>query len=187
MAAPNEIDISDVSGRWSLNRGLSDSLESCFALQGIPWIVRKVINFASLELQYRKDIPPDDAVAAPSFAFKQTVRPGGFDTSNRYIIDGKSRTDTVPIFGEITMHARYLNRDEVTAEQTWKWGVEGDAAENVAILEVVESKNMGWKAETLWIFETINGEYRFCKYNIITKGEDRATAKMVHDYIGPAN
>ncbi|KAI1193513.1 hypothetical protein F5X97DRAFT_338829 [Nemania serpens] len=186
MAAPSNINISDVTGRWSLNRGLSGSLESCFALQGIPWIIRKVINFASLELQYIKDAPSDET-AAPSFAFKQTVRPGGFDTINKYIIDGEKRTDTVPIFGEITMHAKYLDRDEVTPEQTLGRGIQGDSTKDVALLEVVESENMGWKAETLWVFETIDGEYRFCKYNIITKDGQRETAKLVHDYIGPPN
>ncbi|KAK5633754.1 hypothetical protein RRF57_009468 [Xylaria bambusicola] len=186
MAAPSEVNISDVTGRWSLNRGLSDSLEPCFALQGIPWIIRKVINFATLELQYIKD-PPSDATTPPSFDFKQTIRPGGFDTTNRYVIDGEKRTDTVPIFGEITMHAKYLDRDEVTSEQTLGTGIQGDATKDVAILEVVESENMGWRAETLWVFETIDGEYRFCKYNIISKDGQSATAKMVHDYIGPPN
>lgn len=145
-----------------------------------------MINFASLELQYIKDAP-NDATAAPSFAFKQTVRPGGFDTVNRYIIDGEKRTDTVPIFGEITMHAKYLNRDEVTPEQTLGMGIQGNSTSDVAILEVVESESMGWRAETLWAFETIEGEHRFCKYNIITKDGQRETAKLVHDYIGPPN
>ncbi len=145
-----------------------------------------MINFATLELQYIKD-PPSDAIAAPSFAFKQTVRPGGFDTTNKYVIDGEKRTDTVPIFGEITMHAKYVDRDEVTPEQTLGTGIQGDTTKEVAILEVVESENMGWRAETLWVFEMVNGEHRFCKYNIITKEAQRATAKMVYDYIGLPN
>ncbi|KAI1362324.1 hypothetical protein F5Y08DRAFT_312432, partial [Xylaria arbuscula] len=184
MAAPSEIDITDVTGRWSLNRGLSDSLDPFFTLQGIPWIIRKVINFASLELQYIKD-SPSDTNTAPSFAFKQTVRPGGFDTNNRYVIDGEKRTETVPIFGEVTMHAKYLDRDEVTLEQTFGRGIEGDAEKDVALLEVTESAGMGWRGETLWVFETINGEHRLCKYNIIRKNGQTATAKMVHDYLGP--
>ncbi|KAI0506265.1 hypothetical protein F5B22DRAFT_650823 [Xylaria bambusicola] len=186
MAAPSEINVSDVTGRWALNRALSDQLEPLFTLQGIPWIIRKVINFASLELQYTKD-PPSDPTAATSFSFKQTVRPGGFDTINRYVLDGDKRTDTVPIFGEVTMYAKYLNRDEVTLEQTLGTGIQGDAEKDVAIIEVTESKSMGWKAETVWVFETIDGEYRLCKYNRIWKGDQSAKAKMVHDYIGPPN
>ncbi|KAI1748130.1 hypothetical protein F4782DRAFT_383999 [Xylaria castorea] len=186
MAAPIEINISDVTGRWSLNRSLSDSLEACFALQGIPWIIRKVINFATLELQYIKE-SPSDATAAPSFAFKQTVRPGGFDTINKYVMDGEKRTDSVPIFGEITAQARYLDRGEVKPEQTFGTGIHGDAEKDVAMLEVVESEKMGWRAEALWVFETIDGENRFCKYNTITKNGQSATAKLIHDYIGPPN
>ncbi|KAI0855299.1 hypothetical protein F4860DRAFT_40184 [Xylaria cubensis] len=186
MAAPIETKISDFTGRWSLNRGLSDSLEPCFALQGVPWIIRKVINFATLELQYIKETQ-SDAAAGPSFAFKQTVRPGGFDQTNTYNIDGEKRTDTVPIFGEITVHCKYLDRNEVKPEQTFGTGIQGDAEKDVAMLEVVESEKMGWRAEALWVFETINGEYRFCKYNIITKGGQSAKAKLVHDYLGLPN
>lgn len=32
MAAPDNIDILDVTGHWSLNQNLSDSLEDTFAL-----------------------------------------------------------------------------------------------------------------------------------------------------------
>ena len=122
-----------------------------------------------------------------SFAFKQTVRPGGFDTMNRYVIDGEKRTETVPIFGEVTMHARYLSRNEITPDQIFGTGIQGDAEKDVALLEVTESESMRWRGETLWIFETINGEYRLCKYNTIRRNGQTATAKMVHDYLGPPN
>ncbi|KAI0471726.1 hypothetical protein GGR56DRAFT_681980 [Xylariaceae sp. FL0804] len=187
MAAPNDSNILNVTGRWIPNRALSDPLDGCFALQGIPWTVRKVINFATLELQYVQETRTEDS-APFSFTFKQTVRPGGFDQHNRYVIDSQKRTDTVPIFGEIAMHARYLEHGEVTQEQTLGNEIDhDDGGRHAALLEVVESAHMGWVASTVWAFETINGQRRFCKYNIVTKGSQRATAKMVYDYAGHSN
>lgn len=134
-------------------------------------------------------LPPadDDAPATTRFSFKQTVRPGGFDTRNEYVIDGAKRTDTVPIFGEITMHASYVGPGGVTREQTLAHDIESVDDQHAAILEVVDSENMGWTATTVWAFEVIDGERRFCKYNTTVKGEQTATARMVLDYLGPPN
>lgn len=85
------------------------------------------------------------------------------------------------------MHARYLSRNEITPDQIFGTGIQGDAEKDVALLEVTESESMRWRGETLWIFETINGEYRLCKYNTIRRNGQTATAKMVHDYLGPPN
>ncbi|RFU80555.1 hypothetical protein TARUN_1674 [Trichoderma arundinaceum] len=183
MAAPIEANILDVTGRWRLNRALSDSLESTFTLQGIPWIVRKVINWANLELQYVKLLPEDNSTAT-RFSFKQTVRPGGFDTKNEYIVDGEKRTDTIPIFGEVTMYCDYVSRHDLTEEQLLGRDIESVDEGHAAIVEVVTSENMGWKTITVWGFETIDGERRLCKYNTTVKGEHIEKAIMVHDYIG---
>ncbi|EHK20210.1 uncharacterized protein TRIVIDRAFT_48080 [Trichoderma virens Gv29-8] len=183
MATPIEANILDVTGRWRLNRSLSDSLESTFALQGIPWIVRKIINWADLELQYIK-LPVESDRTATKFSFKQTVRPGGFDTKNEYIVDGKKRTDTVPIFGEITMHCDYVGLHALTSGQLLGRDIESVDEEHAAIVEVVESENMGWVTTTVWGFETIDGERRLCKYNTTVKGDLVEKATMVHDYIG---
>ena len=181
MAAPKEATVLNVTGRWLLNRTLSDSTEASFALQGIPWIVRKVINFASLELQYVK-LPPAPGSTATRFGFKQTVSPGGFNTSNEYIMDGEKRTDTVPIFGEISARCSYIGHNDVAKQ------VEGFAsadADQLAILEITNSEAMGWSASTAWVFEALEGERRLVKHNTTTKGDKVEKARMVFDYLGP--
>ena len=75
--------------------------------------MRKVINIASLELSFQQDLPETDDVPI-RFTVKQTVRPGGFDSSNEYILDGKTRYDTVPNFSEVSATNVYIGHDEVT-------------------------------------------------------------------------
>ncbi|KAL8840022.1 MAG: hypothetical protein Q9170_001506 [Blastenia crenularia] len=184
MAVPNNTDILDVTGHWSLNRTLSDSLEDTFALQGIPWIVRKVINVANLELSFQQDLPETEN-AAIRFTVKQTVRPGGFDSSNEYILDGKTRYDTVPLFGEISATNSYVTRDAVTMEDSLQRHIEQvDGDERIGILEITTGVYTGWTSQTLWGFEKIDGKKYFCKYATTTKGDQKATARMVFDYLG---
>ncbi|KAL2132705.1 hypothetical protein VTI74DRAFT_3468 [Chaetomium olivicolor] len=183
MAAPPTASILDISGRWLLNRALSDSTEAFFALQGIPWIVRKVVNFASLELQYER-LPPASGSTAPRFGYKQTIRPGGFDTKNEYILDGQARVDTVPIFGEISMRCHYAGGEEV-AKQYQTTGLESADEGHAAVVEIVESEVMGWTATSVWGFEVVGGERRFVKHNTAVKGEKAEKTRLVFDYLGP--
>ncbi|KAK4157707.1 hypothetical protein C8A00DRAFT_29391 [Chaetomidium leptoderma] len=183
MAAPNKVTVADLSGRWRLNRSLSESMEQSFALQGVPWIARKVINIADIELQYAR-MPQEDASAATTLSFKQTIRPGGFDSKNDYIVDGEKRSATVPIFGPVNMHCRFAGHGEVPTEFTLGSELVVSEDDHAALVEVLNSDINGWTATTLWGFEMVNGERRFCKYNTTIKGEKRATAKMVYDYLG---
>ncbi|KAL8974905.1 MAG: hypothetical protein Q9197_000874 [Variospora fuerteventurae] len=163
MAAPNTVDILDVTGRWSLNRTLSDSLEDTFALQDLPETENAPIRFS----------------------VKQTVRPGGFDSSNEYVLDGKTRYDTVPIFGEVSATNSYVTADAVTVEDTLHRGIEyAKGQQKVGILEITTGVHTGWASQTVWGFERIDGGRHLCKYAITTKDDQKATARMVFDYLG---
>ncbi|KAL8704426.1 MAG: hypothetical protein Q9201_002417 [Fulgogasparrea decipioides] len=178
------MDILDVTGHWSLNRTLSDSLEDTFMLQGIPWIVRKVINVATLELSFQQDLPETED-APIRFTVKQTVRPGGFDSANEYILDGKTRYDTVPIFGEVSATNSYVTEDDVTVADSLQREVERtQGQQRIGIMEITAGVHTGWTSRTLWGFERIEGIKHLCKYATTTKDGQKATARMVFDYLG---
>ncbi|KAG6353645.1 hypothetical protein INS49_005353 [Diaporthe citri] len=185
MAAPEDTNILNMTGIWSLNSAESDDLDATFAVQGIPWIIRKVIAYARLEIEMKQQVSDEpDTKSATIINVKQTVRPGGFDTANRYILDGQTRHDTVPIFGAMSMKASYVSRAEVSEEATLGREIEdpvgGDG--RVAIEERSGGVNTGWQTVATWGFEEVNGERRFCKYCITTKGDQKAEARLVYDY-----
>nr|QJY30859.1 hypothetical protein [Discosia rubi] len=184
MAAPENTNILNMTGIWSLNSLESDDLGPTFALQGVPWIVRKVISFASLEITMDQKEPAPPTDPSTIIKVKQTVRPGGFDTANSYVLDGKLRTDTVPIFGAMSMRAQYVSSVEVSSEDVLGREIEKPIAsdDRVGIKEVTEGVNTGWKTTALWGFERINGERRFCKYCITTKEGQNVQARLVYDY-----
>lgn len=152
--------------------------------QGIPWIIRKIINYAALELAMtQKEASASNT--AVEIAVKQTVRPGGFDSFNSYILDGAVREETVPIFGTIAMHADYVKAGAIAEEELLGYEIEGmKDGEKVAIREVTKSVHSGWETVTVWGFEEVQGERRYCKYCVTTKDEKTATARLVYDYRG---
>ncbi|KAL8727212.1 MAG: hypothetical protein Q9166_006176 [cf. Caloplaca sp. 2 TL-2023] len=176
MAAPDSIDILDVTGHWSLNPTLSDSLEDTFAL---------IISVATLELSFQQDLPETED-APVRFTVKQTVRPGGFDSSNEYILDGQTRYDTVPIFGEVSATNSYVTSDDMTKMDSLQREIEWVSGQpNVGIMEITVGIHTGWTSRTLWGFEKVEGQRNLCKYATTTKDEQKATARMVFDYLGP--
>ncbi|KAI6443883.1 hypothetical protein MCOR17_011323 [Pyricularia oryzae] len=190
MAAPDGTSILNMTGTWSLNSSLSDDLSPTFMAQNIPWIIRQVISYASLELtMVQKEAEPPERPTTV-IDVKQTVKPGGFDTDNSYILDGETRTDKVPIFGAMSMRAVYVPMSEITKEDTMGNIIEEPSTtdKRVALKEMTEGVNTGWKTTALWAFQEIDGERRFCKYCTTTKGEgeEKVQARLVYDYKLPS-
>ncbi|RYC54577.1 hypothetical protein CHU98_g11632, partial [Xylaria longipes] len=50
MAAPATKTIGDLSGKWVLNKTLSDPTDPALALQGVGWLLRKAIGAATIHI-----------------------------------------------------------------------------------------------------------------------------------------
>ncbi|KAL3426510.1 hypothetical protein PVAG01_00019 [Phlyctema vagabunda] len=48
MASPEHITIHNLSGNWELNKELSDKLNDVLVIQGVPFLLRKLVNFATV-------------------------------------------------------------------------------------------------------------------------------------------
>lgn len=143
-----------------------------------------MINVADLEFSFQQDLPETEN-SPTRFTVKQTVRPGGFDSSNEYILDGKTRYDTVPIFGEVCATNSYVSENAVTVEDTLHRKIERAKGQpTIGILELTNGVHTGWASQTVWGFERIDGKRYLCKYATTTKDDQKATARMVFDYLG---
>lgn len=47
----------------------------------------------------------------------------------------------------------------------------------------VKNLDSGWEATQIWGFQTINGERRYTRNVIVTKGSEREEVKLVYDYL----
>lgn len=71
-------------------------------------------------------------------------------------------------------------------ESLLKKGWTQDVVEADELIDgIVESLNHGWVARLTCGFEEINGERRFVRRTIVTKGEQVRPLRMVFDFKGP--
>lgn len=133
-------------------------------------------------MEQQEPTPPE--TSATVIRVKQTVRPGGFDTSNAYNLDGELRQEAVPIFGAVSMRANYVSAADISKEDTMNYEIERPifTDDRIAIREMTVGVNTGWEATTLWGFQQVNGERRFCKYCTTTKGDQKVQVRLIYDY-----
>ena len=91
----------------------------------------------------------------------------------------------MPIFGEVSATNAYVAQDELTAADTLGHEIERlDGQAQVGIMEVTSGVHTGWTSRTLWGFESIEGRRHLCKFAITIKDDQKASARMVFDYLG---
>ncbi|CAI7658850.1 unnamed protein product [Penicillium glandicola] len=199
MAAPDMKEIPDLTGIWVLNRKLSTDPDDVFVLQGVPWVVRKVLRHARLSLQIRQttsisaekstymggnskesSVSADNSNSVTSLRITQTVNPGGFDSEGTYSVDGSQQDHSLPIFGDIQMQLKFIDISDIV-EDSVRQILEVASLSDKVIQELAHNSSKGWDAEVIWGFEELDRK-RYLTRNIsTTKGEKKITAKMVYD------
>ncbi|ERF70186.1 hypothetical protein EPUS_00374 [Endocarpon pusillum Z07020] len=108
MAAPPKVTIDDLSGKFVMNRNLSDPIDPILTLQGLSWFLRKAISFATVTLsvhQYRK--PASEEPKQPIHIDITQRATGGISTTqeNR-VLDWSERDHEDRIFGKVKGKSR---------------------------------------------------------------------------------
>ncbi|KAJ5579640.1 uncharacterized protein N7459_005625 [Penicillium hispanicum] len=195
MAAPASKDTLNLVGTWELNRKLSDDPDKLFALQGVPWVVRKVLRYANLSLQIAQAITSDgdgdatekdengaaSGTSTTTLHIKQVVHPGGFDSDGTCPVNGKDQEMALPIFGDIVMSLQYISLDDVP-DETLRQRLSGGTQCKVVIDEAAHNKAKGWTARVMWGFEIIDGKRYFTRNATTSKDEQTVNSRMVYDY-----
>ncbi|KAJ4196530.1 Hypothetical protein NCS54_00062500 [Fusarium falciforme] len=183
MAAPAGKTITDLNGKWQLNKTLSDSSEPILALQGIGYLTRKGINIATITLdinQYTAPPKPPNT-STDLFTHVDIVQSasGLTSTKENRCLDETFREHSDWLFGNVKGSSKFVTLDEID-DDFLKQGWLPDQPK--FIRSYVESQGNGWIATQIWGFEEINGERRYVRHVLVTKGSERVTAKLVYDY-----
>ncbi|KAJ5151334.1 uncharacterized protein N7482_010586 [Penicillium canariense] len=197
MAAPSSRDATNLAGVWNLNRTLSDDPDKIFALQGVPWVVRQVLRYASLSLSISQSIClADGTFAAPPDAHSnfdypgdsvtilditQNVYPGNFNSEGIYHVNGKPQNLSLPIFGDVVMQLSYINASSISDEKLRQTLSEGSSCQ-VVIDEIAHNSSKGWEARVFWGFEYICDKRYFTRNAIVWKGDKTVNSRMVYDF-----
>ncbi|KAJ6186817.1 hypothetical protein N7519_001725 [Penicillium mononematosum] len=197
MAVPGFKDVPDLTGIWVLNRKLSTDPDELFVLQGVPWVVRKVLRHARLSLQIHQTTSlskestcidasskssdlADNLKLVTTLHMTQTVHPGGFDSKGSYSVDGTPQDVSLPIFGDVQMQLQFIDRSDIL-EDSIRQTLEAASLSDKVIQELAHNASKGWDAEVIWGFEELEGKKCMTRNINTTKDEKKVIAKMVYD------
>ncbi|KAF8832219.1 hypothetical protein HHX47_DHR1002023 [Lentinula edodes] len=121
MAVPAEFTTLDISGKFVMNKSLSDSTEEILRLQGIGWFKRKIIANGTLYLSIRH-YKGDDG--SEHIDIDQTLSPGGMGSREERILDWSERSKEDSLFGAVIGRSRRLAVEEIDDDYLKIWGVE---------------------------------------------------------------
>ncbi|EED24525.1 conserved hypothetical protein [Talaromyces stipitatus ATCC 10500] len=112
MAAPSDITLQNLNGKYTMNKTLSSDTDAILSLQGIGWVTRRVIGLATITLHIKEYVEPnnDDPANAPATKIDiGQFLTGGIEASPEYrITDWRAREHDDRIFGKIVGQSRLI-------------------------------------------------------------------------------
>jgi hypothetical protein len=184
MAAPAEKTMKDLSGKWVMNKTLSDSAEPALVLQGIGFLLRKGIGLATVTLTINQyEAPPKPPHTSSDIVTHIDIEQsasGLSSTQENRCLDNQHRDHTDWLFGTVRGQSRWVTLDEIDDAHLKKgWLVEGD---NKFVYSLAESQDNGWTATQIWGFKMVEGERRHCRNLLVKKGDKRVEISFVYDW-----
>ncbi|KAI5304656.1 hypothetical protein KEM56_006187 [Ascosphaera pollenicola] len=205
MAAPSEITIKNLNCVFVMDKTLGDDPEDIFVLQGMGFVMRKTLRYATVTLHMTET--EENGVAVVTSA--QTITGGIAGTTEVRVLDWQPRDHEDSVFGKVDGKTRWVEangnvpevevqtsvpdakemeaiqkflRGEILADGKPTDGFVVDEQNNSFLQSWVKSKDNGWTAEQIWGFEMINGERRHTRRAVVAKGKKVVKARLVYTY-----
>ncbi|RYP63810.1 hypothetical protein DL771_009093 [Monosporascus sp. 5C6A] len=210
MAAPANKNIGDLNGKWVLNKILSDPTDAALALQGVGWMLRTALGYATITLgvhQYTGPPKPPSTSTEPAthVDIDQTVSGGIKGNTELRCLDWEQRAHSDYLFGTVRGQSRWvaggdeLARVVAEVEPAGAAYLKGGADQGEWLEDEAErggpggethilsfarnvDEDRGWTATQVWGFQKVGGERRYVRLIVVAKGEELVNMKMVYDY-----
>lgn len=178
MAAPASKTLQDLSGKWKLNKDLSDDFSPVLALQGTNVLIRKAISAASVHLKISQ--PSENELHMEQTATAASI-PG---TTEDYTLDWQWRSSHDAFFGDIEGRSRWISQEDAR-----KAGAEGEWPSDDSKGQLVQADGKkpddSWGATHFWGFENVDGVRRHTRrVKVNSKSGEEIKVRMVYDFEG---
>jgi len=196
MAAPPEITCTNLSGKFVMNKSLSDDIDPMLILQGLSWFTRTAIRLATVVLtikEYKQDNVYHIDITS--------VASGLSTTQENRTLDWEEREHSDRIFGKCRGRSRLWKKGEykmegpgsaedatfLRAEKLKDGQTDSKFVDDQHVQSWVKNIDTpdSWQAEMNWGFEEINGERRYTRRVIVWKQGELQRVRLVYDYNGP--
>ncbi|KAL2158314.1 hypothetical protein VTH06DRAFT_4635 [Thermothelomyces fergusii] len=197
MSAPASASIHDLNGSWVMDKKLSDSLDPILELQGIPWIIRKAVSWATITGTITQT---KNEKGSTVITVEQTATGGLKAETEVTYLDGAEYVHESAVFGRSRVRSRWLDLDseqpapgvadkrdiDPYLREGWlKEEAEGSQGSPGHIWVTSISEKGGWRVDQVWGFALVDGQRYHVKKFLATKGEGRAEGRMVYSWLGP--
>ncbi|KAJ5295985.1 hypothetical protein PENANT_c001G01202 [Penicillium antarcticum] len=210
MAAPADVTIKNLSGEWVMDATLSNPTDPILALQGMGWIMRKGLSYATVTL-YVHSYPDTETPSIPHIDIQQVITGGIQGTKESRTLDWTEREHTDNIFGTLHGRSRLLDgksedgtlrpalevqtlvgeaeadakigkflRGEILVDGSKSEGFSGETGEGAFVQSFVRNDKAGWCAEQVWGFEVVEGERRHTRRVVVSKDGKLEMARLVY-------
>ncbi|KAH7927162.1 hypothetical protein BV22DRAFT_1032171 [Leucogyrophana mollusca] len=187
MAAPPSVTTANLTGRFLLNKTLSDDSDEILRLQGVSWFKRRAIAKLGLILDV-KHYTDEDGIE--HIDIDQTLSGGITGTSELRSLDFQERSVEDPVFGAVIGRSGKIKVNDLEGIFL-KDGWTDDTIEHEAIRSIVWSdtpkSNKTWRAEQVWGFEIKDGARRYARHIKFTspdKSDGPIHIRVYYDYLG---
>lgn len=101
MAAPPSVSTADLTGTYTLNGKLSDSMDAVLKMQGVGWLVRQAAAYSTITVTM-KQYAKDDTVCLDV----DQVSTGGIRSKEERVLNWEWREKDDRIWGKVRGRAR---------------------------------------------------------------------------------
>ncbi|RKF83277.1 hypothetical protein GcM3_015022 [Golovinomyces cichoracearum] len=199
MAAPAEVTIKDLSGKWVMDKNVSTPADPVLNTQGVSWALRKTIGMITLTLDVKQTVEADGV----TFIKIEQIGTGGFKgTTEERRLDCKLKEHVDSVFGTVNGCTRWINLDQIndpfpieyqnTPEDikflTEDW-IEDDCEKGGPngekhIDSFVRNEKRSWTARQIWGFSMIDNERHYVRRVVVKtlNGKTVHHVKLVYNW-----
>jgi len=195
MAAPENVNIKNLQGKWVMNKSLSDAFDPVLALQGIGWLTRKALGAATVTQHLKQGVAEDGT--STQIDIDQLVTGGLKGSSENRTLDWQYRPHSDWLFGDLQGRTRYSTLAKVTEENTGKGVSEEDAKylvegwlketeEGEVVESFVDNDGNKWTGWQIWGFAEVGGQRKLTRRFAIRKKDKNEVVRvrLVYDWAG---
>ncbi|KAL1984108.1 hypothetical protein VTN96DRAFT_9608 [Rasamsonia emersonii] len=135
MAAPADVTIQNLSGVFSMDKANSTDPDAILQLQGISWIVRKAIQYATVTLHVTQYTETDPETSKPvvKIDISQVTTGGLSGTTEKRVMNWTEREHKDHIFGTVVGKSRFFRGSK---------GADGKVRPNVDVQTNVQDEKV---------------------------------------------
>ena len=161
-------------------------------IQGIPWLIRKVVNITTLSLKVAHEIE-DSGVKTMVITQAASVAIAGLSEEKEVrFLDGREVIHSSALFGTSSARSRMVNLSTATGHDgkpldpalVRDFLQEGDAGGDNNLFDLVVHQTKGWVMEQIWGFGKVNGERWLMRKMRLSKGKEVAISTAYYDWKG---